>query len=217
MSKISNSVKIFLTIIVIILIGVGFYYTSYQGKFVQIKKLNEDIQAKNQQLEKERKDVEEIPKLREKRDQLQRKLEALVREKIGSESSKDFVPNYLVQIERMVQEVKTSTSDPSLNLLSLKPGGAVEVAVPGQTKPEEAKSQEQAQVPTALAKFPTRGFDMTMEGRYSTLIYFLQQLGEMKLKRLVTIDRISLSPKETKPGISPVLSINIPVTAYMNQ
>lgn len=218
MTRISNPAKIFITIVIVILIGVGFYFVSYQEKFNQIKKLDQDIIVKKQQLEKERKELEEIPKLRKQRDQLRLKLEALVKEKVGTETVKEFVPNYLVQIEQLVKEVKTSTSDPSFKLLTLRPGAAGAVSVPGTTPPAaETAAKEGAEVPAALAKFPTRSFGMTMEGRYNTLIYFLEQLGEMKLRRLVKIDRINLSSKEAKPGLSPVLSITLPVTAYMNK
>jgi hypothetical protein len=55
-----------------------------------------------------------------------------------------------------------------------------------------------------------------MTSKYSTLIDFLYQLGAMKLDRLVTINRISLSPGKTEGGnASPVLSVSMPITAYM--
>ncbi|MBI2251526.1 MAG: hypothetical protein HYU63_02000, partial [Armatimonadetes bacterium] len=45
---------------------------------------------------------------------------------------------------------------------------------------------------------------------------FLQELAKLGLKRLVTINRIALSPsKEGETGTSPILSISIPVTAYL--
>ncbi|CAN0431204.1 unnamed protein product [Phaeothamnion confervicola] len=54
-----------------------------------------------------------------------------------------------------------------------------------------------------------------MTGKYSTLIDFLYQLGAMKLDRLVTINKISLSPNKIEGNASPVLTIAMPVTAYM--
>ena len=73
--------------------------------------------------------------------------------------------------------------------------------------------------PDALKQFPTRVFQMTMKGRYSTLIEFLYQLGDLRLERLVTIDKIALQPENKKEGDkrSPVLTIQIPITAYMRQ
>ncbi len=61
---------------------------------------------------------------------------------------------------------------------------------------------------------------MEMTGRYSTLVEFLYQLGALELDRLVTINEISLKPKNSKGGGeegSPVLSITIPITAYLRQ
>jgi Tfp pilus assembly protein PilO len=57
---------------------------------------------------------------------------------------------------------------------------------------------------------------MQMTARYSTLVDFLYQLGALKLDRLVTINKISLSPNtKGEGGESPVLSVQIPITAYM--
>jgi len=56
---------------------------------------------------------------------------------------------------------------------------------------------------------------MNMTGKYSTLIDFLYQLGAMKLDRLVTINRISLAPTKSEGNASPVLTVTLPITAYM--
>jgi Tfp pilus assembly protein PilO len=54
-----------------------------------------------------------------------------------------------------------------------------------------------------------------MTGKYSTVIDFLYQLGAMKLDRLVTINRLSLSPSKSEGNASPVLTVSMPITAYM--
>ena len=74
--------------------------------------------------------------------------------------------------------------------------------------------------PAVLKKFPTRTFQMTMRGRYATLIEFLYQLGDLRLERLVTINKIALTPDgsdKKSGGKSPVLTIQIPITAYMRE
>jgi len=61
-------------------------------------------------------------------------------------------------------------------------------------------------------------FQMSLKGKYLTVIDFLRQLGALKLKRLVTINKLSLSPAETpKGGSSPALNITIPITAYLSK
>jgi len=68
-----------------------------------------------------------------------------------------------------------------------------------------------------LKSFPTRVLNMSMRGKYATLIDFLYQLGALKLERLVTIDKIALSPADKSTAGSPTLTITIPITAYMRQ
>ena len=65
--------------------------------------------------------------------------------------------------------------------------------------------------------FSKRTFTMNMKGKYSTLLYFFDQVGALKLRRLVTIGDLSLTPESGEPGTSPVLSITIPITAYLKQ
>ncbi|MEW6281624.1 MAG: type 4a pilus biogenesis protein PilO, partial [Candidatus Eremiobacterota bacterium] len=65
--------------------------------------------------------------------------------------------------------------------------------------------------------FPTRVFSMTMNGHYQTLVDFLYQLGALKLDRLVTINKITLSPTTDKDTGEDTLNISIPITAYLRQ
>jgi hypothetical protein len=58
---------------------------------------------------------------------------------------------------------------------------------------------------------------MTMTAKYPTLVDFLYELGALELDRLVTINQISLSPGPSEGGGSPVLTVTIPITAYLRQ
>lgn len=55
---------------------------------------------------------------------------------------------------------------------------------------------------------------MQLTGRYGTIIDFLRQRGALKLKRVVTISRMSLSlSNDVEPGQSPTLSVSMPMNA----
>jgi len=136
-------------------------------------------------------------------------LQVLVQEKLGHETEAEFVPNYLESIENMVAIEKKRTGDGSFTLVSLTPGAQEGQSVSNQ----EGKNTSE---PDALQRFPKRKFQMTLKGRYETLIDFLQQLGRMEMKRLVVIDSISLAPGEGGNSFSPVLNITMPVTAYLS-
>lgn len=228
----TNPLKVVITVVIIILIGVGFYFMSWQKKIQEIKKL--DVEIKNQEAELDRLNVivQEYASLVKQREELQVELQNKLKEKLSPEDPKDFVPNYLGQIEKLIAEVRNATGDLSFDVLSLTPGGEVGEQVSGaapsvqpemQGQPETSTQQPETKTPeetsSALAAAATtRTFDMTMKGRYNTLIYFLDQLGQLKLKRLVTISRIGLSPAAAGgPGISPVLSINLPIKAYLRK
>jgi len=221
--NITNPVKILLTIIIIALIGAVFYFTNYQVKIKEIKTLEADLKAKETRLADVKNQVRDLPNLIAERDRLKVENEALLQGKLVPEETKDFVPNYLSQIETLIKEIRVKTGDESFDITEIRPG-AESVEQPAQkqdakTDPAAQKqTQQQAEAEAVFASFPKRTFEMTMKGRYNTLIEFLTQIGDLKLKRLVTINRIGLSPGEAKESnSSPVLNITIPVTAYLKQ
>jgi hypothetical protein len=128
-----------------------------------------------------------------------------------------------------VADQQEVTGDDSFRIKSITPRGeqVTETPVGGDEGEESTSSSDKggkkggggsASESQTLQGFPTRVFAMDMTGRYSTLVEFLYQLGNLELDRLVTINEISLKPETSKdePG-SPVLSITIPITAYLRQ
>lgn len=233
--NISAPVKIILTIIIIGIIGGVFYLTMYQKQIAEISKLKGDIVAKNKQLEDIKEQVKQLPEKQRRLEELNAQINAETQVGLTKEDDKDFIPNYLEQIEELVLQIRIKTGDSSFDLTEVRPGAA-SVAAAAAPPPEQAAPAPGAPAPgatpapgagtgaaasappppSALAGSPTRTFEMTMKGRYNTLIEFLNQLGDLKLKRLVTINRIGLSPEgEKAPGLPPVLNISIPVTAYL--
>jgi len=112
-------------------------------------------------------------------------------------------------------------NDPEFALISLTPGALTHGGGEGEAAatPEAAAAEGEASagVTSMLKSYPTRMFQLTLKGKYATLIDFLNQLGALRLKRLVTINKISLTPSgEAKGGGSPSLQIVIPLTAYFH-
>lgn len=216
---INDKMKFLIAFLIIIIMGVGFYVTIYQKKIATIKQLDETIIQKTNQLSKDKALIVEMPKLKDEEKQLLAERDNIIKENLGTEEAKDFIPNYLIRIEEMVKEIRKLANDPSFDLLALKPG-SLQSEEGAKSAPPAAAQSEKKEVSageTALAAFSTkRIFEMNMEGRYTTLIKFLQELAKLGLKRLVTINRIALSPSmEGETGTSPTLSISIPVTAYL--
>ncbi len=211
----TTPMKIILALLVIALIAVGFWLLDWQHKHTElagVKQQKADLQAK---LEQNRELVKALPVLTREKADLEEKLRQVVQTDLVAEKPELFVANYLKQIERVMLEERVRMSDPTFDIVNIQPG-ALTSSAPAGSAPEEGAEGADA-TPDALKSFPTRVFNMSMRGKYATLIDFLYQLGALKLERLVTIDKIALSPTEKNPAGSPTLTITIPITAYMRQ
>lgn len=218
--SLTTPMKLILALVIILLIGVGFYVLDWQKKQQQIDQLTADLNAKKDKLAKTEEEIKQLPILTAKVDELEKQLQSLVASKFTQEEPELFVANYIAEIERMVVGQQEATGDYDFSITSITPGAMQATAVAGG---EEEKEGAKADIetagasPEALQGFPTRVFQMQMKGRYATLVDFLYQLGALELDRLVTINKISLSPASGEPGESPVLSVTIPITAYLRQ
>jgi Tfp pilus assembly protein PilO len=218
---ITTPMKIVFALLVIILIGLGFWVMDWQKKVSDMKQLDTTLSQKDEEFKKNEELVKALPEEMKRKEELEKSLRSIIKEQFTAETEQEFVPSYLIDIEDLVIEEQKRMNDSDFTLLSLTPGGLVVSSVAKEEKKvgEAAKAEEsKAQTPTALGGYPTRTFQMSMKGKYATLIDFLHQMGALKLRRLVTINRIALSPGgKSLEGMSPVLNINIPVTAYLRQ
>jgi Tfp pilus assembly protein PilO len=206
--------KIVLAVFVIILIGLGFWLVDWQKKTAEIKQLDSTLEAKRAELEKNNALVKALPAETERKKQLERELKAVIQEQLTPETEAEFVPSYIADVEKLVEQQRTRMGDPDFQINSLTPGQLTTVS--GPKKEGEAAPAESG--PSVLAGYPTRTFQMSLTGRFASTIDFLRQLGALKLKRLVTINRLTLTPSgEIKVGVSPVLGITMPITAYLRQ
>jgi Tfp pilus assembly protein PilO len=226
--------KIAVAGLIIVLMAVGFYVVSWSDKYKEIESLEAQKGERLAQKERLEADVAQLPKFREEAAGLEKELLSLVQSKFTKEEPELFVANYIAEIERLVADQQEVTGDDSFRILSITPRGEQVAEAVGGADEEEAggdkgkageKKEGAAGAPAAaesgsetLQGFPTRVFAMEMTGRYATLVEFLYQLGALELDRLVTINEISLKPKTTEGETgSPVLSITIPITAYLRQ
>lgn len=216
--SLTTPMKIIIAFILIGLIGAGFYLLDWQAKFTERDSQKKQLEEANQKLAKIKEDIKALPELTRQMEEKERELNALVSSKMSQEDPQLFVANYIAEIERMVVAQQEATGDYDFDIQSITPGAQANAPSPtggnGTTPPPTDAGS--SNTPEALQGFPTRVFQMQMTARYSTLVDFLYQLGALKLDRLVTINKISLSPgKQSESGDSPVLNVQIPITAYM--
>jgi Tfp pilus assembly protein PilO len=215
--------KIIIAILLIGLIGAGFYVLDYKAKWEDLANKTRELADSTQALQKIQEEIKALPELTRQVEQKEAEMKTLVSNtgrQSGAEKPEMFVANYIQEIERMVISQQESTGDYDFDIVSIQPGsaGTASPAPGGESKggaPGAPPPSEGAATPEALQGFPTRVFSMNMTSKYSTLIDFLYQLGAMKLDRLVTINRISLSPGKGEGNASPVLTVTMPITAYM--
>jgi Tfp pilus assembly protein PilO len=222
--------KIAVAGLIIVLMAVGFYVVSWSDKYKEIESLKAQKDERIAQKERLEADVAQLPKFREEAAGLEKELLSLVQSKFTKEEPELFVANYIAEIERLVADQQEVTGDESFIIKSITPRGEqmAENVAPDEEETADAKPGDKKPAPKkeaapaaseseTLQGFPTRVFAMDMTGRYSTLVEFLYQLGALELDRLVTINEISLKPQSKEDGGSPVLSITIPITAYLRQ
>jgi Tfp pilus assembly protein PilO len=201
--------KIVLAIFIIILIGLGFWLVDWQKKTAEIKQLESTYTGKQAELDKAQAQVKALPQETQRKKDLERQLKEVISEQLTPETESEFVPSYIADVERLVDQEKVRMNDPDFQITSLTPGALTTVG--------GAKKEGEAAGPSALAGYPTRTFQMQLTGRYPSVIDFLRQLGALKLKRLVTINRLTLSPSGDITKGSPPLSVTMPITAYLRQ
>jgi Tfp pilus assembly protein PilO len=216
----TTPMKIVIAVLLILGIGFGFYIGDYKDKFDQIDQKQKELAAANQELERIKIEIQELPKVNALVEEKERELNLLVQNRThGGQAEKPemFVANYIAEIERMVVAHQQATNDDGFDIVSITPGaaGAQAPAAPANGAAPPPGGDGGAATPEALQGFPTRVFSMQMTGRYQSLVEFLYLLGAMKLDRLVTINKISLSPTKVEGNASPILTVQIPITAYL--
>lgn len=215
----NTPMKVAVAVVIIALMGLGFYVVDWSEKKKTIVELQAQYQEKEVQKKRLEDDVAKLEEYEKEAAKLEKELLSLVQSKFTQEEPELFVANYIAEIERMVVGQQEATGDYDFKITQISPKGQTMSQVQGAEGEGEEGSEQAtaAEESETLQGFPTRVFDMTMTGKYQTLVDFLYELGALELDRLVTINNITLSPKETGSGASPVLTVTIPITAYLRQ
>lgn len=211
----TTPLKIILALVIIVLIGLGFWLLDWQAKHEELASLQAQKVERQKKLDDSKELVKELPVLAKEKRQLEDKLKQVVQTNLVPEKPELFVANYIKEIEALMVDERNRMRDETFDIQQISPGDLSSPQAGGG-----APAEGEGETPDALKSFPTRVFSMQMKGKYSTLIDFLYQLGALKLERLVTIDKINLSAEGGKgaaAGLSPTLNIAIPITAYMRQ
>jgi Tfp pilus assembly protein PilO len=219
----TTPMKIVLAVIIIAVIGLGFWLLDWQKKQAELATIQRTLEEKKAEKDRIEKDVQKIDELVKINNDLKGQLKVIIESGFVPEQEKDFVPNYLEKVEGLVARVAAENGDDSFEILSVTPGAQTIQQAPasaGGTKTDaktdaKAAAAAPAPPPEALKNYPTRTFQMSMRGRYETLIDFLDRLGRLELQRLVTVNKLALSPAEGVKSGSPTLAITMPLTAYL--
>lgn len=218
---INTPIKLLIAIIASVMIVVMFHFLDWKDKTEKIASNMTEITTLEEQYRKDQELIKELPNLTREKAELEDELQRVVQTNLVPEKAELFVANYIKEIEKLTMEEAFSSGDRSFEIISITPGALTSQSADGTDANASNASDDEGvdATPDALKQFPTRMFQMTMKGKYTTLVKFLYQLGDLKLERLVTINKISLQPESTNKdeGGSPVLQIQIPITAYMRQ
>lgn len=202
MMTLPTPMKIVVAIFVIVLIGMGFWLIDWQKKSAEVRQLSINLSQREQEHERCISLTKALPQETQRKKDLARQLREVVQEQLPAEKQNEIVASYISDIEKLALQQRTRMNDPDFQIISLTPGPMTTTA---------AKSEGG----DILKDYPTRTFQMQFSGRYSSVVDFLRQLGALKLKRLVTINRITLSPSGDSSHGSPPLAVGMPITAYL--
>ena len=194
--------KLFIGAIIVVLMGVGFYLVQWKPTYEQITSNKLKVSDQEGEIANLNRQKEEYPKVLDENNKLKVELQNVIQSQLTPESESEFVPSYIADIEKLVEQQRARMGDPDFQVVSLTPENNVK-----------------SSGPQVLAGYPTRGFQMSLTGRYASVIDFLRQLSALKLKRLVTVSKINLAPTGSKENYyeSPVLSITLPITVYLRE
>jgi len=213
----SNSAKAAVTIVLIAVMGFAFWMMNYQPKQKEILSLYDQIAEQRQKEEEYEMESKNLAQWEQARIAFQQVLQKLHQ----TGPMKDFIPSFLTDIEKLAHEEQTQANDPSFRVTSVTPGNVTQESAVKSSAPQGAAGQAAAKPenkPAAQAMSFQTGksvVQLNFTGRFSTIVDFLNSLGNFKLNKLVTIQRITLAPQGGKAGLSPVLTVTMPFEVYM--
>ncbi len=197
--------KAFITIVLVGLIVMGFWIMSWKNIQKTIINNKNKIASKKEEYSNLVQESKNLAKWRTDVAAWNDVLQKLHQTK----TIKNFIPSFLVSIEKLAKYERNITGDSTFQITAITPG---QFMVTGSTAPRTAKNNK-APAPGLVSG--KSSVSITFTGKFNTVVNFLEQLGNFKLNKLVTIQRISLSPSGAKPGIHPTLTVTMPFEMYM--
>lgn len=200
----SGFLKIIVAVSLIVLMMIAFWIVRYQPKQNEIASLNADIEKQTAQyleLQSESKNLEQWEQAKIRFEQVLGQLHQT------AVPMKAFIPSFLKDIERLVDTESRTAADPGFRVTTITPGSVQSGVSSGAGAPGSS-------APAGLEGGSTT-VQLNFTGRFNTIIDFLQQLSNLKLNKIVTIQQISLSPGSTSAGGSPTLNVTMPFQLYM--
>lgn len=209
--------KVVVSLIVAVLMGLGFWVMMYQPKQKEISSLDTQIAEQKQKYEEYKVESQNLAQWEQARSEFQAVLQRLHQ----TGPMKDFIPSFLTDIEKMAKDERASTNDPSFQVTSITPGSVTQEGAGAKGSgaptppPGAAPAEKKGAAATSQLQAGKSVIQLNFTGRFSTIVDFLQQLGNFKLNKLVTVQRITLSPQGAVPGLSPTLGVAMPFEVYM--
>ena len=168
------SIKLLVAFLAIAVIVTLFWMLDWDQKYKDIETHEATIAEKETELQEQRKLVAQLPALTARKVELEQELARVIQTNLVPEKAELFVANYIKEVEKLTTEEGYRLGDNSFEIISITPGALTsETAKSGSSSSEGEGEEGEDGQPAVLKKFPTRTFQMTMRGRYATLIEFL--------------------------------------------
>lgn len=208
-----------LAIAALCLTGLG--VSLYRAKGAELERLHKDLVTREKQLEDVRAKLTEQPKLEARYAELQTRLSVL--EPALPDSA--YMPTFLRQIERLAvgtdnrivairPKAKTGSKGQSAKVNPetgevMKPDTAAE-----KQEAESAKGKQEADRKSKIP-YDHSSIEMKIEGRYSTILAFLDELR--RFPKMIAVNDINFSPKSVGAETvrSPELTATLDLTAVI--
>lgn len=193
----SRREQVLITVGVIILVSVGYYFLAFQTKRAEYEKLSA-------QLEERQKELGRLQAIAKERAQLEKEyaeLQGFVASVEAKLPTVKEVPTLLVQLERMAKSVNIKLQGiRPMALEAIYPEGA-----PAQGQAPAGGGKAPKAGPPAYYRFPLK---MTISANYAQVLQLMTQLQDFP--RLMRVRKLSVIPKTL-----PELNLDIDVDTYV--
>lgn len=194
--------KMIIWLLVVLVIGIGFYYVVWSPKTQQLSALST-------QLKNKRTELAQLQAQAARKDEVERRLQALQHEVADTEAklpTSREIPILLVQLEGLASQV-------GAKLTLIRPGPAQGQA-PGQASGQPPRPGA-APSPAPALGLQQFNLELTAEGTFDTVQSLVR--GIENFPRFIAMSDLKITPLPTKTGESPErprLAVGVSATTY---